>query len=122
MTAGGTENPNNVTNTFFNTLHLLPKDLMFEHGPPNFLPHAPSDLVMPLVTNKGSLWYLVLSFHLTKAWNRTIPVHTLMVSHANCEVLHLVYYTRIVKKQTYTHNHIQADYIMLIICRQIISV
>ena len=29
---GAPKNPNNVTNTFFNTVHLLPKDLRFEHG------------------------------------------------------------------------------------------
>ena len=26
------KSPNNVTNFFFNTVHLLPKDLKFEHG------------------------------------------------------------------------------------------
>jgi len=34
-TAGGTESPkspNSVTSTLFNTVHLLPKDLTFEHG------------------------------------------------------------------------------------------
>jgi len=29
---GATKTPNNVTTTFFNTVHLLPKDLKFEHG------------------------------------------------------------------------------------------
>jgi len=32
MTAGALKRPNNVTSTFFNTAHLLPKDLRFEHG------------------------------------------------------------------------------------------
>jgi len=32
MTVGVRKNPNNVTNTSFNTVHLLPKDLRFEHG------------------------------------------------------------------------------------------
>jgi len=32
MTAGGAESPNNVTSTFFNTVHFLPKDLRFEPG------------------------------------------------------------------------------------------
>jgi len=27
--------PNNVTSAFFSTVHLLPKDLRFEHGVPN---------------------------------------------------------------------------------------
>ena len=31
MTAGAPESPNNVTSTFFNAVHLLPKDLKFEH-------------------------------------------------------------------------------------------
>jgi len=26
------KSPNNVTSTFFNSVHLLPKDLSFEHG------------------------------------------------------------------------------------------
>ena len=29
---GTPKSPNNVTNTFFNTVYLLPKDLRFEHG------------------------------------------------------------------------------------------
>jgi len=37
MTAEGIENPNNVTGTFFNAVHLLPEDLRFEHGAPNLL-------------------------------------------------------------------------------------
>jgi len=32
MTAGAQKSPNNVTRTFFNVVHLLPKDLKFEHG------------------------------------------------------------------------------------------
>jgi len=32
MTAGVPKSPINVTNIFFNTVHLLPKDLKFEHG------------------------------------------------------------------------------------------
>jgi len=31
-TAGAPKNPNNVTRTFFNTVHLLPEDLRFENG------------------------------------------------------------------------------------------
>ena len=30
--AGDAENSNNVTSTFFNTVHLLPKNLSFAHG------------------------------------------------------------------------------------------
>jgi len=41
--------PNNVTSTFFNTVHLLPKNLSFEHGSQTcFLPGAPYSLVTPL--------------------------------------------------------------------------
>jgi len=29
---GARKSPNSVTSTFFNTVHLLPKDLSFEHG------------------------------------------------------------------------------------------
>jgi len=32
MIAGKPKNPNNVTHTFFNTVHLLPEDLRFENG------------------------------------------------------------------------------------------
>ena len=32
MSAGAPKSSNNVTSTFFNTVHLLPKDLKFEHG------------------------------------------------------------------------------------------
>jgi len=31
ITMGVPQSPNNVRNTFFNTVHLLPKDLRFEH-------------------------------------------------------------------------------------------
>jgi len=31
MTAGAPKSPNNATNIFFNTVHLLPKGLKFEH-------------------------------------------------------------------------------------------
>jgi len=50
VTRGAPKSPNNVTNTFFNTAHLLPRDLRFEHGghPTCFLPRAPSSLVTPM--------------------------------------------------------------------------
>jgi len=32
MTVRASKKPNNVTGTFFKTIHLLPKDLRFEHG------------------------------------------------------------------------------------------
>jgi len=32
MTAGAPKNPNHVTSTFFDTVHLLPEDLRFEHA------------------------------------------------------------------------------------------
>jgi len=45
----GAEKPNNVASTFFNTVHLLPKDLRFEYwGVKTFLPLALSNLVTPL--------------------------------------------------------------------------
>ena len=40
---------NSVTSTFFNAVHFLPKDLMFEHRAPKlFLPQVQSNLVTPL--------------------------------------------------------------------------
>ena len=45
------KNLNNVTSTFFNTVHLLSKDLRFKHGAPNILlVPTPSNLVTPLCT------------------------------------------------------------------------
>jgi len=32
ITTGGASNPNSITSAFFNTVHLLPKDLRFEHA------------------------------------------------------------------------------------------
>jgi len=32
MIAGAPKSPNNVISTFFHTVHLLPKDLKFEHA------------------------------------------------------------------------------------------
>ena len=50
---GSPKSHNNVTSTFFKTVHLLPKDLRFEHGQGGrqtcFLPRAPSNLVTPLL-------------------------------------------------------------------------
>ena len=47
---GTPKSPNNVISTFFNTLHLLPKDLRLEHRAPNLRLLAPSvsNLVTPL--------------------------------------------------------------------------
>jgi len=32
MIAGALKSPNSATSSFFNTVHLFPKDLKFEHG------------------------------------------------------------------------------------------
>jgi len=47
MIAGKPKNPNNVTHTFFNAIHLLPEDLRFENGGHQtcFLLRAQSKLV-----------------------------------------------------------------------------
>jgi len=34
---GGAENLNSITSAFFNAVHLLPKDLRFQHGGPKLL-------------------------------------------------------------------------------------
>jgi len=67
MTAGALKSPNNVASTFFNTVHLLPKDVSFEHGSAKlaFLPRAPwSNLVTPLRVSQcqffGSMAFTVL--------------------------------------------------------------
>jgi len=51
------KSPNNVTSTFFNTEHLLPKDLWCKHGAPNFLlvPGA-IQRVTPLCVNELKLF------------------------------------------------------------------
>jgi len=51
---GVQKSPNNVTSTFFNTVHLLLKELTLEHGgrQTSFLPQAPSNLVTPLVLGR----------------------------------------------------------------------
>jgi len=49
MTARAPKSPNNVTSTIFNTVHLVPKNLRFEHEAPNLLlPRALSNLVTSL--------------------------------------------------------------------------
>jgi len=49
MTTGIPKSLNNVTSTFFNTVHLLPKDLNSNMVTPTcFLPQALSNLVTPL--------------------------------------------------------------------------
>jgi len=50
MAAGAPKSTNNITSTFFNTVHLLPKDLSFEHreAPHLLLAPAPSNLVTTL--------------------------------------------------------------------------
>jgi len=45
----GMPKSSNVTSTYFNAVHLFPKDLRVEHGALNFFPLAPSNLVTPLV-------------------------------------------------------------------------
>jgi len=40
---GAPKSSNNVTSTFFNTIHLLPKDSRFEHGGAK-LASCPSDI------------------------------------------------------------------------------
>jgi len=48
---GAPKSPYNVTYTSFETAHLLPKDLGFEHGGANLL-RAPSNLVTSLVVGQ----------------------------------------------------------------------
>jgi len=54
MTAGAPESPNNVTRTFFNAVHLLPKASGSNMGVSGrqiyILPRAPSNLAAPLCT------------------------------------------------------------------------
>jgi len=49
---GAPKSPNSVTSTFFNTVHLLQKDLIRTWGRQTFfLPRAPSNLVTPQLGN-----------------------------------------------------------------------
>ena len=45
--AGAPKGPTNVASTYFNTVHLLPKDLRYEHGGPKFV-------VAPAASNLGT--------------------------------------------------------------------
>ena len=56
MIAGTPKNPNNVTRTFFNVIHLLPEDLRFVNGERQtcFLPRAQSNRVTPLAVTQYS--------------------------------------------------------------------
>jgi len=51
MTTGSPKSHNNVTSTFFNTLHLLPKYFRFE-SQTCFFPQAPSNLDTPLTLTR----------------------------------------------------------------------
>ena len=44
----GSQRLNNVTSTFFNTVHLLPKDFSFKHGGAKLLARELSNLITPL--------------------------------------------------------------------------
>ena len=50
ITAGAPKSLNNITSYFFSAVHLLTKDLRFEHGSAKLVsnPWAPSNRVTPL--------------------------------------------------------------------------
>jgi len=52
---GAPKSPNHAKSTFFNTVHLLPQDLGFEHGGRQtcFLSRGSSNLVTPLTVAQG---------------------------------------------------------------------
>jgi len=61
MTARGAESPNNVRSNFFNTVHLLPKDLRFKHGGAKFA-SCPGRHLTSLRTRK----------YMPNPWNRVL--------------------------------------------------
>ena len=72
---GVQKSPNNVTSTFFNTVHLLLKELTSEHGgrQTSFLPQAPSNLVTPLVLGRH-LGRFSVGIALWHCWGLTSPL------------------------------------------------
>jgi len=52
MAAGGAENSQQYHKYFFNTVHLLPKDLDFEHGDAKLASCPGRHLVTPLITKQ----------------------------------------------------------------------
>jgi len=85
ITATGAENPNsitsalfNVTRTFFNTIHLLPKNLKFEHGGAKVASCPGRHLTSLRPCCTGSLPELVFSFagFLNRASVISFPLHS----------------------------------------------
>ena len=78
ITAGGAEwlrraakSPNNVTRTFFNTVHLLPRDLFGTWGRQTcFLPRAPSHLITPLTAT----YWIIYVFENPNVYNKSFFV------------------------------------------------
>jgi len=54
---GGAKRPNNVTSTFFNSVHLLQKDLRFEHGDTKLASCPGANLVTPVAIDCIALNY-----------------------------------------------------------------
>ena len=90
------KSPNNVTNTFFNTAHLLPKDSGSNTGGCHacFLPRAPSDLVAPLPVCKRwaclvpSTQYTLQSSHISSGYAKTLfrNPHPLNITYIRTKV------------------------------------
>jgi len=78
ISGGALKSPDNVASTFFNTVHLLPKDLRFEHRAPNlFLSRAPPNLGTPMMTMyskecdyRTSSFLQTPAMHCAKVWNQ----------------------------------------------------
>jgi len=69
---GARKSPNNVTSTFFNTVHLLPEDLGFEHGAPSNLVTTLLDL--SLFGFRSSLNSLIHRYRISLTIGRSLDV------------------------------------------------
>jgi len=66
---GAPKSPNNVTNTFFDTVHLLPKELRFEHGGAKFV----ACLGRHLISLRPWMHMIVITFSLQLMNSRANP-------------------------------------------------
>jgi len=112
---GAPKGPNNVTSTFFITVHFLPNDLKFEHGAPNLLlapgiikpRYVPGDWNLNFLTNTSAMSDMHAAPH--KYDNETIIslkqqpkthdfiqtcVFRIVVSDTNCQSFQILLYSK----------------------------
>jgi len=85
----GAESSSNVARTFFNTVHLLPKALRFEHQGAKlvFLPRAPSDLCTLLGAGCASALPKVLIFRNLGRISKNLDKEVSTLFYNNMEII-----------------------------------